>query len=56
MIPENGFWKYGNSLRNGGDRDFVRYAPTEPSLANKECDICGEISNNISTKMVCNKE
>ena len=55
-MTENGFWEYGNLWRNGGDRDFVRYAATEPSPANKECDLCGEISNNNSSKMADNKE
>ena len=56
MMTENGFWKYGNLWRNGGDRDFVRYAATEPSPANKECDLCGEISIKNSSKMADNKE
>ena len=56
MMTENGFWEYGNLWRNGGDRDFVRYAATEPSPANKECDLCGEISNNNSSKTADNKE
>ena len=55
-MTENGFWEYGNLWRNGGDRDFVRYPATEPSPANKECGLCGEISNNNSTKMADNKE
>ena len=56
MIAENGFWKYGNLRRNGWDRDFVPYAATEPSPANKECDLCGDILNNNSSKMADNKK
>ena len=56
MTTENGIWKYGDLWRNGGDRDFVRYAATEPSPANKECDLCVEISNNNSSKMADNKK
>ena len=55
-MTENGFWKYGNLWRNGGDRDYIRYAATEPSPANKECDLCGDISNNNSSKMVDDKK
>ena len=55
-MTENGFWEYGNLWRNGGDRDFVRYAATEPSPANKECDLCGDNSNNNSSKMADNKK
>ena len=56
MLTEIGFGKYGNLLRNGGDGDFVRQAAAEPSPGNKECDLCGEISNNNSTKMADKKE
>ena len=56
MITENGFWKYGSLWRNGGDRDFVRYAATESSPAKKVCDLYGEISNNNSPKIANNKE
>ena len=55
-MTENGFWEYGNLWRNGGDRDFVRYAATEPSPANKECDLCGDNSNNNSSKMADNNK
>ena len=55
-MTENGFWKYGNLWRNGGDRDFVRYAATEPSPENKECDLCVDNSNNNSSKMADNNK
>ena len=51
MMTENGFWKYGNLWRNVGDREFARYATTEPSPSSTECDICGDNSNNNSSKM-----
>ena len=54
-MTENGFWDYGNLWRNGGDRDFVRYATTEPSPANTECDLCGDDSNNNSSVMADEK-
>ena len=56
MITENGFWKYGNLWDKEEDRDFVRYAATEPSPANKKCDLCEDISNNNSSKMADNKK
>ena len=56
MMTENGFWEYGNLWRNGGDRDFVRYATTEASPANTECDLCGDNSNNNSSKMAENNK
>ena len=55
-MTENGFWEYSNLWRNGGDRDFVRYAATEPSPENKECDLCVDNSNNNSSKMADNKK
>ena len=55
MMTENGFWECGNLLRNGGGRDFVRYATTEPSPANTECDLCGDNSNNNSSTMADKK-
>ena len=55
-MTENGFWEYGNLWRNGGDRDFVRYAATEPSPENKECDLCVDNSNNNSSKMADNNK
>ena len=56
MITENGFWEYGNLWSNGGDRDFVRYAATEPSPENKECDLCVDYSYNNSSKMTDNNK
>ena len=56
MKTENGFWEYGNLWRNGRDRDFVRYAATEPSPENKECDLCVDNSNNNSSKMADNNK
>ena len=55
-MTENGFWEYGNLWRNGRDRDFVRYAATEPSPENKECDLCVDNSNNNSSKMADNNK
>ena len=55
-MTENGFWEYGNLWRNGGDRYFVRYATTEPSPANTECDLCGDNSNNNSSTMADEKK
>ena len=48
-----GIWQF---MENGGDRDFVRYATTEPSPANTECDLCGDNSNNNSSTMADKKK